>query len=902
MRWIMDGDDIVMQLVGKLQPREYMAFGLGKDDHHSSMVGADSAVAWIDDAGTGHAVDYFLSSKEQCVGSRGSCPDLKLPGATDSITLLHAAVVNGFSMITFKRPQLGVDEVYDQHVYSDGQQSVIWAIGPLNHRDEVSYHSMHNIGNKFIDFARAPIWNCPRPDESLLKQRRFQRLTAEATAQKFAKKVAPPSTPKTTEIGSLTSESQGTFQTTLGTTPKPSLTTTQTNTESSSKAPNLQPWRISKVRCPKDRTLWAQIGPVGGARGYQAITGRQGWGIAWYINGLLIPEVILKRGVTYTFLVEGGNDESNGARRHPLYLTDSSEGGFEFKSPSERAKERVFGGVGITSNGTILPTAEGRMCEWKITPKTNIHDIAGTYPRFEDFQKTLLLDCDTSGRPGIIKFTPDQSTPDTLYYQCFTHRYLGWKIRIVDDCDEDQEESTLLHSAASMLTPVKVAPPSQIKSDAPTESTAKGKPTVLVKSKPVQQSQLPQPPITPASVLSGSMHSYAPKQQPMQSVPGQQRRPLVTPNGNRNSNYGPHSSLYGSAPFHRNQLNMLPHTMLQGYPHHYQQAMSPQQMHYMSALAQGKPISPPKRMNPYPTPQPQNIFNQPKPNPGYYPLAKAPLAIHQQPVPPQIHSQQMHSVPVNPPYPMKKFGHRAPSQSNMANNVHSQSAIPNHVSRQPQMQPMKAQMSSHRPTMHQHSSSGSFGPTSTKPPLHGGFVPIKVESSSNTRNPVTLNSTGQNVWFPGRNQSQGYFVPGARLNKPIKPLKKKPDDIYRIVTTEGSGTTTRTTTSTTTVIPVSRQETETPTAIYQPTTILPMPSTTGKLVNDSTYELLTFIPMDATSNSSSSSNTESPFNRNKWFSEGSTEEVGEESQRRLVMSSLNGFNVSFPVNSLSIVN
>lgn len=68
-------------------------------------------------------------------------------------------------MVTFKRPQLGVDEKLDQHIYSDGQQSVMWAIGPLNNRMEVSYHRLRTTGDMFVDFARTPKWNCPSPDQ-----------------------------------------------------------------------------------------------------------------------------------------------------------------------------------------------------------------------------------------------------------------------------------------------------------------------------------------------------------------------------------------------------------------------------------------------------------------------------------------------------------------------------------------------------------------------------------------------------------------------------------------------------------------------------------------------------------------------------------------------------------------
>src|SRR5699024_3919506 len=104
---------------------------------------------------------------------------------------------------------------------------------------------------------------------------------------------------------------------------------------------------------------------------------------------------------------------------------------------------------------------------------------------------------------------------------------------------------------------------------------------------------------------------------------------------------------------------------------------------------------------------------------------------------------------------------------------------PQHQSIKPQLQP---QSPSRRPVMPQYQSTSTFGPTSTKPPLHGGFVPITMDSTSN-RPPVTQESGSQNVWFPKGNHSQTQFVQGARLNKPIKPVKKQPNDIYRIITT-----------------------------------------------------------------------------------------------------------------------
>ena len=64
--------------------------------------------------------------------------------------------------------------------------------------------------------------------------------------------------------------------------------------------------------------------------------GISGWGISWYLNGLLIPKIELYRGFEYTFIVEGGDDPSNPARYHPFYITNNERGGYLIKSEQER--------------------------------------------------------------------------------------------------------------------------------------------------------------------------------------------------------------------------------------------------------------------------------------------------------------------------------------------------------------------------------------------------------------------------------------------------------------------------------------------------------------------------------------------------------------------------------------
>uniref|UniRef100_A0A2S2PWW0 Protein Skeletor, isoforms B/C n=2 Tax=Sipha flava TaxID=143950 RepID=A0A2S2PWW0_9HEMI len=176
------------------------------------------------------------------------------------------------------------------------------------------------------------------------------------------------------------------------------------------------------------------MGPTGGKHGYSAITGHVGWGISWYINGLLIPEINVVRGQTYTFVVEGGLDPEIPAKYHPFYITDDPVGGYGYKTAEERENIRVFAGVSVSKSGEVIPTGIGRLCNWTPDPQ---QPSADEFVSFGAYQRTLSLACD-NGDPGIVQWTPDADTPDTVYYQCFTHRHLGWKINVLDACDKEQ--------------------------------------------------------------------------------------------------------------------------------------------------------------------------------------------------------------------------------------------------------------------------------------------------------------------------------------------------------------------------------------------------------------------------------------------------------------------------------
>lgn len=87
--------------------------------------------------------------------------------------LLNAAMVNGFSIVTYQRPLKAEDEL-DRQIFTNGSQAIIWGKGPLNDKNEVGFHTSYLKGDRFIDFGRPPAWNCPTAEEQLAKQQRLQ--------------------------------------------------------------------------------------------------------------------------------------------------------------------------------------------------------------------------------------------------------------------------------------------------------------------------------------------------------------------------------------------------------------------------------------------------------------------------------------------------------------------------------------------------------------------------------------------------------------------------------------------------------------------------------------------------------------------------------------------------------
>ncbi|KAK2712802.1 protein Skeletor, isoforms B/C-like [Artemia franciscana] len=190
-----------------------------------------------------------------------------------------------------------------------------------------------------------------------------------------------------------------------------------------------KPWNIPPIFDPSKRVFVARIGPSGQRRGYSGLTGLPSSSLAWYVDGYIVPDLVLKRGLIYQFVVEGGSDPHSATNYHPLVITNEPIGGYETLSESERKKVRVLAGVEFTRRGVPRPQKSGRLCHW-------YHD--GTDPRLDDdlttFQKyrnTLSYSCE-EGDQARLEAAPNSSWPDVVYYHSFTHPYMGGKIKVVD--------------------------------------------------------------------------------------------------------------------------------------------------------------------------------------------------------------------------------------------------------------------------------------------------------------------------------------------------------------------------------------------------------------------------------------------------------------------------------------
>ena len=72
------------------------------------------------------------------------------------------------------------------------------------------------------------------------------------------------------------------------------------------------------------------------------------------------------------------------------------------------------------------------MCTWN-HPETADRRLDYTFETFERFRNSLRLECAKEGTAAVLTVTPNITWPDVVYYNSYTHPYMGWRINIVDD-------------------------------------------------------------------------------------------------------------------------------------------------------------------------------------------------------------------------------------------------------------------------------------------------------------------------------------------------------------------------------------------------------------------------------------------------------------------------------------
>ena len=208
------------------------------------------------------------------------------------------------------------------------------------------------------------------------------------------------------------------------------------------------------------------------------------------MNDLLIPVIEMRRGTKYTFRISGGNTPNSNSEYHPMYLTTSPFGGYAQMSPEERGQQTIIAGITVTqrdSNGNVIgfeSPLQAPICQYQVSDATFHLSSAAT---FQDYYNTLDRTCSQNSSitnaAVVYEFTPTNDTPDLIYYQCVTHRNLGWKIKVLD-------------AVAPPPVPIAITPPVTPPVAAPVTPPVAPAPVVAPVSPPVT------PPVAPAPVAA----------------------------------------------------------------------------------------------------------------------------------------------------------------------------------------------------------------------------------------------------------------------------------------------------------------------------------------------------------------------------------------------------------------
>jgi hypothetical protein len=368
--WESFSPSLTLQLAGHIKDDEYMAFGLSGAQGQNQMIGGDVAVVYMDEF-LGHVEDFNLNAKSVChtvlAEEKGACNDAVV-GGINSHQLRSATRENGITALTYRTTFSNLGDAKDQVIPESGPVSVIWAMGKVSERaHRIKEPSFHHTYSRM--HTQIDFGNTEPYNDCIS----FTTDRKEVTA----------------------------------------------------------PWFVPPIFDPAKRIFSARLGPGGGRRGFSGKTGLPASNLVWYIEGLMVPDVYLRRGLTYSFEVEGGNNPRSPDNYHPFIITDEPIGGYDRLSEEQRKNVRVLGGVEFTRRGEARGTSSGRLCLWKHR-KDSDRRRDDEIDSFERFRNSLTFECE-EGKPAILEVTPNVTWPDVVYYHSYTTPYMGWKIHIVDN-------------------------------------------------------------------------------------------------------------------------------------------------------------------------------------------------------------------------------------------------------------------------------------------------------------------------------------------------------------------------------------------------------------------------------------------------------------------------------------
>ncbi|CAD5217807.1 unnamed protein product [Bursaphelenchus okinawaensis] len=174
------------------------------------------------------------------------------------------------------------------------------------------------------------------------------------------------------------------------------------------------------VGAPLQTNFVLQLGPPGSQKGYKGYTGLNPSDLVWYTNGHL-AEVYLKRGINYTFTLEGGSNNS-------FYVSDDPFGGLNKLETDEKSQIKLISKVQFPSD---------KLCVWE----SDATD-PDKYETFSEFRKTLHMWCQNKeAQSSVLSFTPDKNTPDLVYGNSASNYNMGFKIHVLDEFSSELESS-----------------------------------------------------------------------------------------------------------------------------------------------------------------------------------------------------------------------------------------------------------------------------------------------------------------------------------------------------------------------------------------------------------------------------------------------------------------------------